>query len=214
MAKARSKAAKIKAKRGRPAKEGVMRTPSGQISRSAESRVHSGALEAALAVEAATWKRRQQNPSLTVDEARKQEHGSVIHKWLLDYQRMLKKQPDKAHPNEFTMMQHDAAVRFQQLHFDYLGVIEAKRMASSSDLNRGGGYDGRDPFAKGAAARHARIELDYKGARKAILESGPLGMMAIETVVIENRDAPELRPDLRLALNRLSTVFQWMDRAA
>jgi hypothetical protein len=39
-------------------------------------------------------------------------------------------------------------------------------------------------------------------------------MMAVETVVIENKDAPELRPDLRLALNRLSTVFQWMDRAA
>lgn len=209
-----SKASKLKAKRGPKRKEGVLRTPSGQISRSTEAKALSEAAETYLAIEAATWRRRRDNPALSVEEARKQEHGSVIHRWHQAYLTMKRRQPESAHPNEFTSTHLDAALRFHQLSHAWSAVVASRRQRSSSDFSGSGGYDGRDPFDPTIAARQAKTERDYKEARKAILESGPLGMMAIETVVIENKEAPSLLPDLRLALNRLSVAYKWMDKAA
>lgn len=214
MTKARTRNAKLKAKRGPKAREGMIRTPSGQISRSAESRANIEAAEANLAVEAATWRRRQQDPSLTPEEARKQEHGSVIHRWHQEWLETRRRSPDKAHPNEFTRTHLEAAERFHQLVEAWGIVTTARRQRSSSDFSGSGGYDGRDPFDGDLAEKHRAIEEDYKAARKAILDSGPLGMMAVESVVLENRDIPSMRPDLRLALNRLAIIFKWQDQAA
>ena len=209
-----SKASKLKAKRGPKRKEGVMRTPSGQLSRSTEAKALSEAAETFLAIEAATWKRRQANPDLNVEEARKQEHGSVVHRWHQEYLAIRRRQPEKAHPNEFTSTHLDAALRFHQLALAWSGVVASRRQRSSTDFSGSGGYDGRDPFDATIAARQTKIESSYKEARTAVLKSGPLGMMAVETVVFENKDVPDLLPDLRLALNRLAVIFKWMDQAA
>ena len=212
MAKARSVAAKRREKRGRPAKGEALRTPSGQISRSKEARSVMSASEQRLALEVATWKRRQNNPTLTVVEASRQEHGSVISRWLLAYQRAVKRDPAGCHENEFNQAHYDAAERFHRLHSAYHATIGSERMKSSSDLNRARGYDGRDPFGQQASEDKA-AETAYRAARRAVLESCPLGMMAIETIVLENTDALSLLPDLRCALNRLALLWKWMEAA-
>lgn len=201
--KARSKAQKLARRRGRPQKLGVPRTASGRLSRSFEART----AEERLAIETATWKRRQMNPELTPEDARKQEHGSVIARWLADYQAVQKRWPGTSHPNEFTRLHHDVAVAFQQAYEAYMSAIAAKRMRSGSDFGGVGGTEG-DPFLVHNASRHQRAEERYRDARCAILESGSLGMMAVEAIVIENRPVESLRGDLRLALNRLAVLWK------
>lgn len=196
-------------KAGRKPHMNAMRTPSGQKSRSAESL----GLAERLELEAATWKRRQIDPRLTISEARKPEHGSVIARWLHDWQVARKRNPDAAHVNMFTQMHYDAAERYHALYLRWIAVIDAKRQRSSSDFSGAGGYDGSDPFA-GRAASDAKIEDEFKAARRAVLESGPLGVMAIEAIVIENQPAESLRGDLRLALNALAVLWKMMEKAA
>ena len=192
-------------KAGRKPHMNVMRTPSGQKSRSTEAL----GLAARLELEAATWKRRQVDPRLTISEARKPEYGSVIARWLRDWQVARKRNPDAAHLNVFSEMHYDAAERYHALYLRWLAVIEAKKQRSSSDFSGSGGYDGSDPFADRAKS-DAKIEEDFKAARRTVMESGPLGMMAIETIVIENQPAEGLRGDLRLALNSLAVLWKMM----
>lgn len=202
-----SKAQKRQAKRGRAKKEGVLRTPSGQISRSADSREITRGLEERLALETATWKRRQENPGITIQEARLQHHGLVT-QWRNEYERARRIKPEVIHENVFTQSHFDTAMSFLELHEDYQTVIEAGKVRSPSDLNRAAGKDSRDPFEVERAKKHHAIECLYRDCRRAILQSGPLGMMAVETVVIENKDAPKMLAGLRCALNSLALVLK------
>lgn len=204
MAKARTKAAKIKAKRGRPRKQGAQRTESGRLSRSFNAQKS----EELLILETATWKRRQSDPDLTIDQARLPEHGSVIARWHQDWQKLQKRHPDGNHPNQFTRLHFDTAERYHRLYLDWLAVIGARAQRSASDFTRSGGHDGSDPFDESRASRHAAIERDFKAARRSILEAGPFCMMAVETIIVENQPAESLRGDLRLALNRLSILWK------
>ncbi len=210
MTKARSRSQKLKVKRGRPRRVEVIRTEDGRISRSQEARRS----EEVLAVEVATWKRRQINPELTVEEARKPEHGSVIAAWLSDWQRIAKRHPDANHPNVFTQLHYDTALKFHELHAQWLGAIAAQRVRSSSEFGGPGGTDSSDPFERGRAARQKSIERSFKDARTTVMEAGPLCMMALEAIVIENQPVETLRGDLRLALNRLSVLWKMQARAA
>lgn len=193
-----------KAARGRKPDEGAMRTASGRKSRSKESL----GLAERLTLEAATWRRRQENPDLTISEARLPEHGSVIARWLEEWSRAKKRDPEAAHAFMFTQMHYDTALRFHELHDRWISLAGVRHPRSSSDFAGPGGYDGSDPFENGRAERDARTQADFKEARRAILESGPLGMMAIETIVIENQPADSLRGDLRLALNALAVLWK------
>lgn len=202
---ARTAAQKRKAKRGRPRREGVLRTEDGRISRSFDAQ----ASEERIAVEAATWKRRQENPNLAPEEARKQEHGSVIHRWRLEYQRIAKKYPDGTHPNMFTALHLDTAERYHKLHLDYHAMIGAMPPRSASEINRApSGYDGSDPFTGERARRDEKLAQDYKAARETILRAGPLCQMAVVSIVVENRDCLGLMGDLRLALNDLAVLWK------
>lgn len=192
---------------GRPLHQNVPRTPSGQKSRTKEVL----GLTQRLELEAATWKRRQMNPDLTISDARLQEHGSVIHKWHLDWKAMCKRNPDKAHANVFSEMHRDAAERYHGLYLRWLAAINAKSPRSSSDFGGVRGFDGADPFEEVRAKRDADTESEFKLARRAILESGPLGMMAIEVIVIENQPVENLRGDLRMALNALAHLWKMME---
>jgi len=195
-------------KGGRPKKADVDRTPSGQISRAEDAQVMTN-----LEMEAATWKRRKIFPDLTPEEARKQEHGSVIARWLLESQIARKRRPELPHPNAFTQLHYDTAQRFDMLHKRWLAAIGAKQMRSSSEFGQVGGHPG-DPFMQEVATREAKVIAEFKAARHAILQCGtPLGMMAIESIVLENQPSDNLRGDLRQALNSLSVLWRMQSAA-
>lgn len=186
-----------------------MRTASGRKSRAKEAL----GLEQRLILEAATWKRRQLNPELTISEARLPEYGSVIHRWKADWDKVKKRNPDAAHECVFTQLHYDTALRFHELHERWLAICGARRQRSSSDFSGPGGYDGADPFEEARAEREAKMQADYKEARRAILESGPFGWMAVEAIVIENKPIEKLRGDLRLALNALAVLWKYQAAA-
>lgn len=191
----------------RPAHQHAIRTPTGQKSRSKEAL----GLTERLELEAATWKRRQMNPELTISEARLPEYGSVIVRWHLDWKAQCKRNPEKAHENVFSELHKDAAERYHALYLNWLAVISARSPRSSTDFSGAGGFDGADPFDGNRAARDAAIEEQFKAARHAIVKSGSLGMMAIEFIVIENQAVESLRGDLRLALNALGRLWKMME---
>lgn len=189
---------------------GAVRTPSGQKSRSKESL----GLAERLTLEAGTWRRRQENPGLSISDARQPEYGSVIARWHEEWKNMSKRNPDRAHANVFSQLHKDTAERYHQLYFRWLAVISAKGQRSSTDFSGAGGYDGSDPFDEARSDRDAATERAFKDARRAIMESGPLGMMAVEAIIIENQEVETLRGDLRLALNHLATLWKMMAEAA
>lgn len=195
--------ARKRRKGGRPKIADVDREPNGRVQRVSIDGEYISKLE----LEAITWRRRQIDPSLTPEEARKQEHGSVIAAWLERSNKARKARPNEPHPNAFTQLHYDTALRYGELHQKWLIAIDAGRVRSSSEF---GGIKGHapDPFISSAAKRDAKTIADFKAARRAILECGsPLGMMAIETIVLENQDADGMRGDLRQALNALARIW-------
>lgn len=158
-------------------------------------------------LEAATWKRRQINPSLTVEEARKQEHGSVIHAWKELHEVFKRKNgADKINPMMFTAQHLETAKEIQQAYENYRFAIASRNPRSASDFSGPSGYDGSDPFDEDREKRDKRAIEKWKAIRTAILNSGPLGMMAVEAIVIENRPLEGLIGDLRLALNAVERM--------
>ena len=205
--KARTKGQK---RRGRPHKTGVLRTESGRISRSAEAKeieAAQKALEYKLMMETATWKRRQLDPSLSWDEARKQEHGSVIHAWKELHEAFKRRHgADKINPMMFTAQHLETAQQIQQAYEDYRFAIASRNPRSASDFSGPSGYDGSDPFDEDREKRDKRAIERWKAMRSAILSSGPMGMMAVEGIVIENKPLDKLIGDLRLALNAVERM--------
>lgn len=200
--KARTKAAKRRG--GRPLKPNAKRTPDGRLSRSNDVKES----ETKLMLEAATWKRRRENPRLSVEDARKQEHGSVIHAWKLAHDAFKAKHDDKKiNPMSFTAQNLETAQQVQQAYESYRAAIAARSPRSASDFSGPGGYDGADPFDTDRQKRDARaierwVGPDGKGGmRNTIVKSGPFGMMAVEAIVFENKPMDSLIGDLRLALN-------------
>lgn len=126
-----------------------------------------------------------------------QEYGSVLAMWKLQ--------------GDLSEIQYTAADKFHKLHTAYLCAIRAKSPRSSSDFGGAGGFDGSDPML--SAERDMRTQQNYKEAHRAISESGPLGMAAIEAIVLENRAVDALLPHLRLALNSLARRMK-MESAA
>lgn len=206
-----AKASKRKRKGGRPLKQGVPRVPgSGRISRSAEAQLilsREKAMEYRLMMEAATWKRRQIDPSLTVEKARQQEHGSVIHRWEAQHSSFRKRYgEDKPDPMCFTQHDRQICENIQEAYERYRAAIASRNVRSSSDFSGPGGFDGRDPFDEDREKRDKRAIEKWKAMRTAILNSGPLGMMAVEAIVIENKPLEGLIGDLRLALNAVERM--------
>lgn len=199
----------LMAKRGRPVKAMAIRTDKGRISRSKESLCLAERIE----LETATWKRRQMNPELTISDARLPQHGSVIMRWVEDWKAISKRRPDINHPNQFTQLHYDTALRYHEVYSRWLSVISARGQRSSCDFSGPGGYDGADPFEQGRADRDAKAEQDFKTARRTVLDAGPLCMMAIEAIVIENQPVENLRGDLRIALNRLAILWKLQQAA-
>lgn len=195
----------MKRRAGRRKKMNVDREPNGRIQRVTID----GEQVSKFELDAMTWKRRQINPSLSSEEARKPEHGSVVAAWLEHSKKVASRSLGQPNPIGFTQMQYDAAMRYAQLQRDWLAAIGAVRARSSSEFGGVGGH-APDPFIATVERREKTTIDAFKAARRAVLECGsPLGMMAIETIVIENQPAEDMRGDLRMALNALSRHWGW-----
>lgn len=95
-----------------------------------------------------------------------------------------------------------AAEYIEETKACYDAAILLPRSRSSSD------YDG--PRGAGSSIISEEYEKQvkrtveaWKAIRSVILESGPLGMMAVETIIFENKHSHRLVGDLRLALNQV-----------
>lgn len=159
-------------------------------------------------MEAATWKRRQANPKLSIAEARKPEHGSVIHAWKLASDKARANKNAPATEPSFTSTHLETAEELHQWYEVYRAAIASTDPRSASDFSGPGGYDGADPFDKAREKRDRFAIAKWKEIRLAILQSGPLGMMAVETIIFENKPAMPLIGDLRLALNAVTRVLR------
>jgi len=150
--------------------------------------------------------------TIAPEEARKQEWGSVIHRWLDATNKFHERFPGREYEFEFNRTHFDTAEKFAELHRQYMASFGGNGR-SASDYDGPGGYDGSDPFSEANAKRRAHIETEFRRARERILESCPLGMMAVEAIVLENRAIEELRGDLRMALNALSVLWRLQSAA-
>lgn len=194
----------MKRRAGRRKKMNVDREPNGRIQRVTID----GEPVSKFELDAMTWKRRQINPSLSSVEARKPEHGSVIAAWRAQSEKYTKAFPGRPNPIEFSPLHFSLAEEYHQLWRDWIAICDGRRVRSGSELNDRVSGQGRDAYTDASLAKAARIEERFKNARKAILACGaPLAMMAIETIVIENQPAEDMRGDLRMALNALSRIF-------
>ncbi len=209
--KARTRAGK----RGRPRKADALRTKDGTISESISQ----------FQRDAISWKRQRDNPGIEPVALLGPEYGSVIHSWRSRAERAGKRTtPDQPAGFIFTEQHLDTASRLHEVYANYSLAIGSKSPRSASDFGGAGGHDNLDPFEADRARRDERAISAYVGTlsangqrhgglRRIILEAGPFCMMAVETVIYENRDCPDMLPDLRTALNAVERSWR-MARAA
>jgi hypothetical protein len=174
----RTASAKKRGRGGRPAKEGP-RYADGHLKK-----------QTVAQRQATVISQRMRSHGLTKEEAAKAEAGTVIGRLSRnspEYGGISKEQVSAAEYIAMAKASADAA-------------IQAPRVRSSTDYvgPTGGGCgfddDGYAEWARGSVERWRKL-------RPVILASGPLGMMAVETMIFENKDAPSMVGDLRLALN-------------
>lgn len=146
MAKARSAAAKRKAKRGRPMIEGVAREPNGRISRSG---IDHGPADV-VALDA-----RRRHLGLTKEQAKDQKAGSFI-----GYLSLL------GPADGLSEIQYQAAVAFHELYLQYQRAVKAP--GAQYDPTAAGG-EGLDPDAYAEWVRSTKDKFD--AARAAVMES-------------------------------------------
>jgi hypothetical protein len=104
--------------------------------------------------------------------------------------------------------QLDALQEWDKALHDMKTATDAKRMRSGSDFSGAGGFDGNDGTDEAYVRFCARAKERYRLLRKAILDSGPLGHMAVQTwVECDNYDLRCLG-DLRLAANAISRTLR------
>lgn len=183
---AKTKAAKIKAKRGRPKKEGALRTPSGQISRAKEP----PAKVAQLA--------RMRIFGMTASEALSDLASDNLGRLHLAYKR------DKT--EGISTSQYDAAERYREVlndrrkaecspaaHYDHTGTV---------------GTSDPDDYAKWVV----RAKQTYNDARRAIeeaqLETRTSNLFAaVQFLLEDDQYFPHMIGDIRLVCNALHRHF-------
>ncbi|QPA25458.1 hypothetical protein IR196_05015 [Brucella anthropi] len=183
---AKTKAAKIKAKRGRPKKEGALRTPSGQISRAKEP----PAKVAQLA--------RMRIFGMTASEALSDLASDNLGRLHMAYKR------DKS--EGISTSQYDAAERYRE-------VLNDRRKAECSpaahyDQTGTVGADDPEDYAKWVV----RAKQAYSDARRVIevaqLETRNSNLFAAVQFMLENDQYfPHMIGDIRLACNALHRHF-------
>lgn len=178
MSKKAQRAARKASRGGRPPKHGE-RYADGHLKKETVAERQSTAVE-----------QRMRAFGMTREEAKKAEAGTVVGRLSRnapEYGGLSKEQVSAADYIAMTKASADAA-------------IQAPRVRSSTDYV--GPTGGACPLEDGAYAEWAQGSVErWRALRPVILGSGPLGMMAVETMIFENKEAPSMIGDLRLALN-------------
>lgn len=108
-----------------------------------------------------------------------------------------------------TREQFDAVETFAEIRRDYERAILIRRMGSSSDLNRRGGYDGSDGTEPSYVAFYDRAKGRYERARRAILMTHDhFAMLAIEAVANDESEMWEFVGSTRIAANAVAHEFR------
>jgi hypothetical protein len=120
--------------------------------------------------------------------------------------------------NEITQDQYNAAAEYMQARANYHKAILSLRMRSGSDFGGVGGFDSTDGTDAAYVARCKRDKEYYKTLRGAVLRSGSLSMMALESW-IDYSDITLPLPwgclgDFRLAANAIHRVVNNKRKAA
>jgi len=184
MAKARTKAAKLKAKRGRPMIEGVAREPSGRISRAAPADV--------VALDA-----RRRHLGLTKEQAKDQKAGSFI-----GYLNLI------GHVDGLSDHQYEAATNYNGLHNAYLRAIGAPGRVIDGDAGTPA------PEVTNAYIDWVIDTKEvYADCRKAIQEAQDENRhanlwAALDLIIIQDQHLPHMIGDLRLLTNALVRFFR------
>lgn len=188
MAKARTKAAKLKAKRGRPKMEGVAREPNGRVSRSG---VDHGPADV-VALDA-----RRRHLGLTRDQAKDQKAGSFI-----GYLNLI------GPVDGISDDQHEAATSYLNLREAYLRAINAPGRVLDSDIGI--------TISEVTEAYEdwvADTKQAYENCRKAIQEAQNENRhanlwAALDLCIIQDQHMHYMIGDLRLLTNALGRFFR------
>jgi hypothetical protein len=201
--KARTQSAKVKAKRGRPRKDGVLREPNGRAIRSDQNGYK-------LAVEA-----RARTHKLSVEDAADPQAGTFIGRLHLAYLAWKK----KANHAERTGRKFDvpqpamslstanyyAALTFQEVANDYAKAVQSPGAYYEHRGLGTGDEEAAERWAMTACARR-------KKAMDIVLEcwrnnKGSRVMEALEQIVLRDRQCEHLVGDLRIVLSDLNRHF-------
>jgi hypothetical protein len=174
---------KRKRKAGRPAREGVDRFACGKIKPPSQEEIEARNRAQVVA-------QRVKHHGLTKTAANDQAGGSVIGRLYL-----------MGSVNGLSQDQYLAAQRIAEARHDAGKAILKPTVRSGSDFGGVRGHDASDGSDASYADWVARVTRRWKDIRSAILAAGPLAMMAVEMIVVEDKEPKGSLGDLRLALN-------------
>lgn len=196
--KARTKAAKINAKRGRRRIEGVAREPNGRISRSKEP-------ASKLALEA-----RARMLQISIEEAKDQKAGTFLGRLHMAYLKWEKhekckingkKQPEQS----LSTAQYYALLSAKEAHNDYLIAIGAPGAEYEPHLGSGGEEESAEKWAVTAKKRWQSMQRAIYRAQEE--ERTRNLWAALDLCVFQEQYLPHMIADLRVLGNALSRAL-------
>lgn len=189
MAKARTKAAKLKAKRGRPKMEGVAREPNGRISRSGIG--HGPADVVALDA-------RMRHTGLPADKARDQKAATFI-----GYLNLIGPRDGLSDD------QYEGATSFLSLRNGYLRAIKAPNAMVDNQVSGGAGDEISDAYAEWVANTKERYHECRKAIQEAQNENRHANLWAaLDLIIIQDQAVHHMIGDLRVVCNSLARFFR------
>lgn len=188
-------------RKGRKRKGNAQRHPSGQVVRRSYEEREADVL--AVVVDA-----RVRLFGVSQDKAKTQEAGHALGREWLRTRFFSDDDVEK-----ISAKQVAAAELFEKIHRNYSRALMAKNVASAGNLDRQGGHDSSDGAEPDYVARCSADERAYVESRRVLLDTSPLALFAVETWVLEDKQAWSLLRPLRLGLNALVRLYKIEQRA-
>lgn len=138
-------------------------------------------------------KARMDRYGMSREAAAKQESGTAIGRAL--------------RRGELNAGQASAAVIYGTVVANYQKAILARPLGSSSDLDRGPGYDGSSGDDPAYVDWCNAARRKYADSRRALLEADPLAQMAVNAWVLEDKGLDKQIGELRVGLNALAKLY-------
>lgn len=137
---------------------------------------------------------RQRVFGLTLDDARKEEAGTVIGRLLIT--------------KEISAPQFEAAKRYEEIvRLADAAILLSRNPPSAGDLNRSRGHDASEGDDPAYVAKCTLANRDANNCWRALKEAGQLCRWAVDSFVIENQNVQALG-ELRVGLNALCRVMK------